>query len=136
MTIKSDAKLLVRLESHRNVDYDNYPVQIACEYGHAKVVKLLIDSGLRMSTIAGAVMRAACCKGHLDVVAFLIECKCGFLEDGLWAACSNGQKDVVELLPSQGVDLSVWRSRDALCHAVVGDHNRIVRLLLDTSADF
>ncbi|KAJ3331946.1 hypothetical protein HDU93_009415, partial [Gonapodya sp. JEL0774] len=123
-------------ESWANLHLDDYPFQVACRYGHVDVVKMLMEAGLQLSTITGAAMRAAAFNGHVDVIGFLIERKCGFLEEALWAACVHGQKPVVELLLSRGVELRGSRAHDALIGAVTHDHVEIEQLLYDTGSDF
>ncbi|KAJ3326491.1 hypothetical protein HDU93_002414, partial [Gonapodya sp. JEL0774] len=127
----------VAKDDRNNIHLDGYPLQVACFYGHVDVAKVLKESGVQLSSIRGAAMRAASFKGHVNVVAFLMEEKYGFLEEGLWAACTNGQKAVVELLLAQGsIELSGPWTQRALCQAVENNHVEIVRLLLDTGADF
>ncbi|KAJ3330389.1 hypothetical protein HDU93_000425, partial [Gonapodya sp. JEL0774] len=109
---------------------EDYPVRVACENGHVEVVKVLMESGLHLSTNAETVMRNACSNGQMDLVTYLVEHKCGFLEEGLLEACYTGHAALVEYLLSQGVDLD-QDIYDAVHLAVSSEHVDVVRLLFD-----
>ncbi|KAJ3334505.1 hypothetical protein HDU93_007822 [Gonapodya sp. JEL0774] len=130
MTIFMHDGVRVRLEAEEGIHSEDYPVRVACEYGHFEVVKVLMESGLQLSANQQAIMRAACSHGHLDLVRYLVQHKCGFLEKSLWEASSGGHAALVEFLLSQGADFD-QEIHEAVLIATLNEHVDVVRLLFD-----
>lgn len=111
-----DARLVLYLLERRVLDVDeldtsgNYPLGIACWYGHLDVVVLLVEQGGADLNLEGQNPRGprvwACAGGHCDVVAFLLP----FGSEALWevplvTAAEKGHVNVVHLLMDAGVSV-------------------------------
>ncbi|WP_066017268.1 ankyrin repeat domain-containing protein [Endozoicomonas atrinae] len=98
----------------RKVDYDGSKLlSIACENGHAEVVRLLLDYDPGLVKLHGlTLLETAAEKGHFDVARILLE--------------DHGVK------PNPGG----LAQCDSLVKAAHGGHDSVVRLLLSYLADF
>jgi ankyrin repeat protein len=122
---------------------------LASENGHKKVVRLLLDEGANINTMAGeegeygTALRAASINEHKTVARLLLDERADIDAYGQWcgtvlqAALENGKKTVMRLLLNKGADINALGrgNRAALQVPSAGGHVAVVRLLLDKGVD-
>jgi ankyrin repeat protein len=122
------------------------PVQIAARFGHAKVVRLLVDHGAELNTICGEYgypLQAAAYGGHADIVRILLDhgadvnAKGGKFGSALIAACHDGHLRAARVLLDRGADMDMVCAHEgkALNIAAGAGNMPLVRLLLQKGAD-
>jgi ankyrin repeat protein len=119
---------------------------LAAEFGHQRMVKLLLDKGADVNVKGGAygnALQAASEGGHEAVVKLLLEngadvnAQGGEYGNALKAASEGGHEAVVKLLLENGADVNAQGGEygNALQAASEGGHEAVVKLLLDKGAD-
>ena len=125
------------------------PLMLAAEYGHADVIKLLIEKGADFSIMDGGGQNALCIaaqNGQVSAVAAFFELGLANANSGdywktpiLTIAAGNGHKDLVQFLLDNGAEVNrlggFGGSSTAIKDAVCDNHIEIVKLLLDAGAD-
>ena len=125
------------------------PLMLAAEYGHADVIKLLIEKGADFSIMDGGGQNALCIaaqNGQVSAVAVFFELGLANANSTdhwktpiLTIAAGNGHKDLVQFLLDNGAEVNrlggFGGSSTAIKDAVCGNHIEIVKLLLDAGAD-
>lgn len=122
------------------------PVQIAARFGHAKVVRLLVDHGADLNTLCGEYgypLQAAAYGGHADLVGILLDhgadvnAEGGKFGSALIAACHDGHLQAARVLLDRGADMDmVCVNKGKAFNIAAGAGNMpLVRLLLQKGAD-
>ena len=125
----------------------NVPIETAALYGHADMVKLLLDkvvdintqhdSSLRACRLASGAARDALVKLLFDGSADINALR-GIHGKALYAASTGGKESVVKLLLDRGVDVNALGgprgNRTALHAALEEGDEAMVKLLLDNGA--
>jgi ankyrin repeat protein len=124
-----------------------FPLHMACERGHVKIVELLLRAGFKTEVREDyycTPLHLACGRGHLEVVLQLLAADAKMDaqdEEGgtpLHYACRNGHANIVELLLNAGAKMNVKRgdrNYAELHTASKYGHVQVVRLLLKAGAD-
>jgi ankyrin repeat protein len=116
-------------------------LQAAANFGHEKIVEILIDSGADINCWGGefgTALIAAAYNGHEETVEILIasgadvECRGGGFGTALIAAASRGYEKTVEILIASGADIECRGGRfgTTLIEAVYNGLGNIVSKLL------
>jgi ankyrin repeat protein len=111
--------LLSRCETFGPDDYQEMLVSRAVEGGHVDIVKLLLDSSIKVPRDA---VRNAAAEGHIAIVQLLLTY--GYdLTGALVAAARGGFFDIVKLLMENGADSNEGhRQADSNCHChIIGE---------------
>ena len=127
-------------------DAQMLPIQVAAEFGHLEVMRLLIDAGAdcNATTVDGTTaLHLAAEEGHVEVVELLIQTgaeKNAATWSGkaaLHFAAEDGHLEVVRLLLDAGAekDAAAADGHTVLQAAVMYGHLEVVRLLLEAGAD-
>ena len=131
--------------------YDMTVLHVACQYGHSKVVSLLLEANANINSIScngwTPLMKAAY-HGHCNIVELLLtststaKANVNILskhgETALYFASYVGHYDIASILLEAGADanLSETSARDTPFEvASYNGHNNIVQLLLDHTDD-
>lgn len=123
------------------------PLTIAASFGHANVIKKLVEHGADMTahtSIGWSPVMAACTYGSLGAVKLLIgvygasmECRNPTGWSALRSACTYGHPEIVKYLLARGADVTVRNTMDRTCLHEAADegHTEIVAALLDHGAN-
>ncbi|KAK5441963.1 hypothetical protein LTS15_011121 [Exophiala xenobiotica] len=105
----------------------------ACEKGHVKVVKILLEAGADPTRDREILARASSA-GHERVVQLLIQAGAAF-QHALEKACANGHDAAVKILLEAGADFtktSHWSDEtQSLELAIRAGHDKVVKILLE-----
>ncbi|KAI8621408.1 ankyrin repeat-containing domain protein [Chytriomyces sp. MP71] len=124
-------------------DFNNYPLRVACNYGHLAMVQFLLslhDPRIDAAADNNFAIGAASANGHSSVVAVLLQCPGVYPgasnNYSLRMSCRNNHADVVDLLLRDGrADPRAERDY-ALFAACQRGHVKVVeRLLQDVRVD-
>ncbi|KAL6171520.1 hypothetical protein ACJQWK_02534 [Exserohilum turcicum] len=119
---------------------------LAAEFGHQRMVELLLDKGTDINIqggIYGNALQAASARGHETLVKLLLDkgadvnAQGGEYDNALQAASAAGHQSIVQLLLDNGADVNKQGGlySDALYAAAAENHTAIVELLLNNGAD-
>ena len=105
------------------------------------IVRLLLQSGVRMEAVNRALINAAS-GGHEAATKLLLDHGADVTSDALIASADNGHEAVAKLLLDHGADPAAAMNdgrenhgRTALLLAALGGHEGVAKLLLDRGAD-
>lgn len=116
------------------------PLDYAAMEGHAHIVELLFNSGVRFRSRGSSLMMEAITRGHTEVVRLLLAHQNTDNQMAprnlLLLAVASGQAGIVDLLAQAGVDLDTpdLDQRTPLRVAIEGGHAGAARALLDAGA--
>ena len=133
-----------RLDEFNICDFT--PLQIACEYGHLDVTRLLIDKGADMNQVDNferTLLTAACLHGHLDVARLLIDNGANVNKADnkgvtpIYVACWHSHMDIAQLLIDNGADINepVIDGTTPLSMSCYRQNLDVVRFLIDKGVD-
>lgn len=123
------------------------PLTLAASYGHANLVKKLVDHGANFSSLTRSgwsPVNAACCHGSFGVAKLLLdgygasmECDSESGWSALRAASTYGHTNILTYLLGRGADISVRTGAGWTClhSAADGGHTGAVEVLLDHGLD-
>ncbi|XP_071093620.1 26S proteasome non-ATPase regulatory subunit 10-like, partial [Haliotis cracherodii] len=118
------------------------PVIVAAEKGHREVVKLLVNDGADvtlLNDVGNNILHVACRGSDVEMVKFLLSLNMVDINSRGWRnrtpvleAAVNGRRDVVELLMSEGADVSMGDDdgNSTLHLACVGGYVETVKFVL------
>lgn len=120
----------ILIENNANINYDEPLIDVACAEGFEDIVKILIKNG---ANITGC-LKYACMGGNLNLVKYLVEQeKMNVNEEGtLQYACRFNHIDIVEYLIKNNASID---DSHVMLTACKYGHNDIVRLLIDNGGD-
>ena len=118
----------------------------ASEYGHEKVVQMLVDLGADVNAQGGEYGNALCAAsaaGHEKIVQILVDAGANVNAQGgsngnaLCAASATGHEKIVQILVDAGADVHTQggSNGNALHAASAGGHEKVVKILADAGAD-
>ena len=120
------------------------PINIAAEYGHVEVARVLLDAGAKVDTQVGfpTLMRATL-RGHLEMARFLIASGADVntpSPDGktaLMIASVRGHAEIARILIDARADVNAAdvEGETALKHAACNNRSEVVKVLIDARAD-
>lgn len=121
---------------HYKSRLDPNPLSAAAEYASIYLVKRLIEAGANVNDSCALPIAAS--KGDMEMVRLLLGYganvnKVSFRGSALGAAARNNHLEIFELLLYSGADLKSIRTTSEI--AAYKGHNRILRLLLEYSAE-
>jgi ankyrin repeat protein len=116
------------------------------EFGHEKVVEMLLDIGADVNAQGGDfgnALQAASGGGHEKIVQMLLDrgadvnAQGGHFSNALQVASIDGHEKVVQMLLDRGADVNTQKGQygNALQAASNGGHEKVVQMLLDRGAD-
>lgn len=134
----------VLMEYYPNLDAKdkkgNTALSLAVQNGHIDVVKMLVASGVDVSTKNDALAYATK-GGHTKIVHFLLEQGVDLSKHigrkVFFTAVEKGHTDIVNLLLEYGMDVNMkaWSSETALMIAALCGNSDLITILLDYDAD-
>ncbi|KAJ5552018.1 hypothetical protein N7535_000035 [Penicillium sp. DV-2018c] len=146
------ATVRLLLEKGADVDgwcggWDGTALICACQSGKLEIVEILLQSNANIhaeSDVYASPLEAAAQAGHWEVVTFLLDKGADpdiperdHVDTALQAAAYQGRRDMVLTLLNHHADVNrpgiTWGT--ALTAACVGQHEEVVKLLLDNGAD-
>jgi WD40 repeat protein/ankyrin repeat protein len=115
----------------------------AVEWGHSKIVELLLNKGAdpnAQARLGSSALHAASSRGYVEIVIMLLNKGAdveGKLGNALEAASYKGHSSIVELLLSKGADVNAQGGAygGALQAASYGGYSSVVELLVSKGAD-
>ncbi|KAJ3027214.1 hypothetical protein HDV00_011346 [Rhizophlyctis rosea] len=134
---------LVQLLLSVNAPIGDEALLMFSELGHLPAVEYLLSTGARTSWDDEGCLRAACARGHIDVVKALVEAGANINEaemdkDSHWLplpplclAAQEGHIEIVQYLLGAGADVSIWSNRPLLL-AIERGQMDVVKCLVET----
>jgi len=117
------------------------PLDIAAEYGHVEVARVLLDAGAKVDTQVGltTLMRATL-RGHLEMARFLIASGADVNTpglDGKTALMIARHAEMARFLIDARADVNAAdvEGETALKHAACNNRSEVVKVLIDARAD-
>lgn len=141
---------LLRILISHNIDVDFHkpnectPIEYACIYGNARVVKELVDAGCSLNYDKNEICQILAARNRVHTLRFLIDR--GMKPDqqgwdgrtGLhWAAQEGQYAEIVSLLLESGAEVD-WRDKDgrtALFYAKANEQKKVAKILENYGAD-
>ena len=122
------------------------PLFMACRFGHAEVVRLLVSASASLDKTTSLLytpLQYACEFGQQEALACCIKLGADVNHratkgwHALFDACMNGHDEIVQVLISAGADVNAQRSNGAsgLTFASQNGHEAVVRALIAAGAD-
>ncbi|XP_071142052.1 ankyrin-3-like [Mytilus edulis] len=123
------------------------PIMIACEHGHTKIVKMLLELGAdcnKCDKDDQSLIMIACEHGHTDIVKILLDLGADYIkcdkddQSPIMIACENGHTNIVKMLLDLGTDYNKCDKdgQSPIMKACEHGDTEIVKTLLDRGADY
>jgi ankyrin repeat protein len=110
-------------------------VSIAAQYGHIRIVKMLLANGFGFGFKDNAAIRYSAKNGHIDIVKLLLEHKCDPTaadNDALKWAAKGGNLELVRLLIKNKCDPYAEEKRSMFL-ALTGGHMKIFSYMVEAT---
>ena len=122
------------------------PLFMACRFGHAEVVRLLVGASASLektTSLQYTPLQYACEFGQQEALACCVKLGANVNHravngwHALFDACMNGHDEIVQILISAGADVDAQRNNGAtgLIFASQNGHEAVVRALIGAGAD-
>ncbi|KAI9353917.1 ankyrin repeat-containing domain protein [Obelidium mucronatum] len=119
----------------RRVNASAADIEHAAERGYTDIVRLLLENDVNPTVNDNSAIDAACEEGHVDIVRLLLEHpKVDPTGSAVWGAARGGHTDVVRLLIADK-RMDSRAQVNALCAVSYYGHAELARLLLDLGVD-